>query len=98
MNRAWASALLLPLALAACGDDEPPAAEVETWALTEEVTIGGAADSAGALSRIAGILPLEDGGIWILETSERDVRVHGPDGNLVQRVGGPGDGPGQFTL
>jgi hypothetical protein len=98
MRRVRAFACLLFPALVACGEKAAPPPELEAWGLTEEVTIGGGSDSAGALSRIAGILPLEDGGIWILETSERDVRVHGADGKLVQRVGGSGDGPGKLTL
>jgi hypothetical protein len=105
MPRASLSAYCMPvvagmiaLSFAACGEKAAPAPEIATWGLTEDATIGGPTDSEGALSRVAAILPMEDGGIWILETSERDIRVHGADGKFVQRIGKSGDGPGEFML
>jgi hypothetical protein len=83
------------LAVCTCGGDAP---EVRDWTLTEELRIGSANDPAQALSRIGGVLATPDGGVWVLQPTDRDIRVYGPDGALLRRVGRGGQEAGEFTL
>lgn len=53
----------------------------------EEYTIG----------RLAGLLHREDGSILVADALAENIRVFNADGNFVQRVGGKGEGPGEFT-
>jgi hypothetical protein len=90
--------LLFPiLATLSCGLGEPEA-EVREWTLREDLRIGSPTDPTLALSRIGGVLAAPDGGVWVLQPTDRDIRVYGPDGALIRRVGGGGQEPGRFTL
>jgi hypothetical protein len=85
--------LLVPFSLLACSGAE---AGVRDWTLREDLRISGATDQP--LTRVGSVLPTPDGGAWILQPTDRDIRVYGPDGALIRRVGRGGDGPGEFTL
>jgi hypothetical protein len=88
--------------LAACSgaDDSSDASELppNTWQLVETARIGSVDGPDDALTRVGALLPLPNGAAWFVEPTERQVRVIGPDGRLSGRVGGPGQGPGEFTI
>jgi len=49
-------------------------------------------------TRIVGAVPLSDGSIAVLEGADREIRVFDSEGRFQRRIGGPGDGPGEFRL
>ncbi len=49
-------------------------------------------------TRIVGAAPLADGSIAVLEGADREIRVFDSEGHFQRRIGGPGDGPGEFRL
>lgn len=93
--------------LAACGGDAGPAAEmssgpprVETLAeltLTEELRIGSVDDPEVGFSSIGSVDVARDGSVFVLDMQEQQIRAFSPEGELVARIGGPGEGPGEFS-
>lgn len=53
-------------------------------------------DPDQTFGRIVGVELLSDGGVAVADGQAGDVRWFGPDGRLVARAGGLGDGPGEF--
>jgi hypothetical protein len=82
--------------ICACGGDRAEVAR--EWSVGEDLRIGGSGNPDQTLSRVGGVLSTPDGGVWVLQPIERDIRVYGPDGSLLRHVGEGGEGPGQFTL
>lgn len=72
--------------------DLPPLQYVEVRRLgsLEDPTIG--------FSRIGGVAADQNGRVYVLERQSREVRVFGPDGQYLGTRGGPGQGPGEFTV
>lgn len=97
-------AALLLAPTAACDTGPPPpaagsgVADVEEARLELDLEIGSVDDDADALSSIAQILPRDDGSAFILDQMAQEVLEFSPTGELVQRFGGPGSGPGEFTV
>ena len=89
--------LLTVLASLSCGGGDR-GREVSDWSLTEDLRIGSPDDAEIALTRISGVLATPDGGVWVLQATDREIRVFGPDGAFLRRVGSGGQEPGQFTL
>lgn len=96
--------LVVLLAATACGDraPAPPAdgpAQLEALpelTLTEEVRIGSVDDPEVGFSRIAGVDVGADGRVYVLDGQEMQIRVLSTEGEIVARIGGPGEGPGEF--
>ncbi|MEP6834554.1 MAG: 6-bladed beta-propeller [Gemmatimonas sp.] len=49
------------------------------------------------LTNVSQIIGRDDGGIYALDPYDQNVRVFGPNGELVRRLGRKGSGPGEFT-
>lgn len=81
---------------AACDDSraaDPPAPP--TLAATPELRIGSVDDSATMLTQV-GSMVVRDGRIYSSHRQESSILVHGPDGQRLARIGGEGEGPGEF--
>lgn len=73
--------------------ESPP----EEWRLVDTVRIGSVSGPDDALTRVGAVLPMPDGGVWFTQPSEQQIRIVDETGRLVARVGGRGQGPGEFT-
>ena len=76
----------------------PPASGAEpTWHIVEELRIG-AVDEAGAASfgQIRGFVPMQDGGVAVLDAQAQEVRIFDADGKHLRTFGGKGGGPGEL--
>lgn len=70
------------------------------WLTVEEYEIGEGVSGGGdaAFSLISAVRVLEGGGrILVVEAAHLRVTIWTPDGSLVREVGGPGEGPGEFS-
>lgn len=70
------------------------------WTISPEPTLSiGALDGPEEqmLSGVSGGLRLPDGRIAVVDGGSAEVRVFGPNGVLIGRHGGEGEGPGEFT-
>lgn len=70
----------------------------EGWTLTEDLRLGriegSTPDAFGEIRRY----DVDEGGrIFILDGDAREVRVFGADGSHLRTLGGPGEGPGEFS-
>lgn len=76
-------------------DDGWPAASA--WTLREEIRIG-TLDGSGpdTFSELAALAVDSAGRIYVLEFQAQEVRVFGPDGSFLRRIGARGEGPGEF--
>lgn len=65
----------------------------------EPVALIGAdeSDPDDFIGRLAGAVLMDDGRVVVADASTREVRVHAPDGSFLQRFGGQGGGPGEFS-
>lgn len=79
---------------AAAVGEVPP----ERWSLVETARIGSVDGADDALTRVGAFLPMPGGGAWFVEPVERRVRTVDGAGGLSGSVGGPGQGPGEFTI
>jgi hypothetical protein len=62
------------------------------------LTIGNAeGDPDYQFGQIAGIDATSDGNIYVLDQQARQVRMYDPAGTYVKTIGGPGEGPGEFS-
>ena len=55
-------------------------------------------DPVGSSSAIAGISLAPDGNVWITDGPAGQFVILSPDGEVVERWGSPGDGPGEFNF
>lgn len=76
----------------------PAWGEGESWAVadTPSLVIGAGEGEGHALSGVAGAVRLPDGRIVVANGEPPELRFFGPDGRLLRRVGGEGEGPGEF--
>ena len=65
--------------------------------LVEEARIGSVEDPDYGFSRIGGLDVDRDGNVFVFESMAREIRVYAPDGQLLRRFGGNGEGPGEFS-
>jgi hypothetical protein len=95
-------ALACAAAAAACGN--APAhttvdiADLSVLAHAEEVWIGSTTDPDSGFSRIRRVRVSATGEVYVLDGSAKEVRVFGPDGRRLRVIGGPGEGPGEFSF
>lgn len=81
----------------ACGSGSHVDVDVVPTLLAEEtLRIGSVDDPETALSSIRALEIASDGRIVSLDSRERLIRIHAPDGSLLSRFGARGDGPGEF--
>jgi hypothetical protein len=99
-----APALLLPLYLAGCGSDALPQGEhgpdldaLPVLEVRELLRIGSLDDPDYGFSFVRGVDVDEEGNLYVMEAQDQEIRVYDPDGELVHRFGGRGEGPGEFT-
>ncbi|MBT8398521.1 MAG: hypothetical protein KJN92_16215, partial [Gemmatimonadetes bacterium] len=64
--------------------------------VTEALRIGDVDDPDIGFSRLSSVDIDDDGNIYALEGLAREIRVFSPDGQLRGRIGGRGEGPGEF--
>jgi hypothetical protein len=98
--RRFLGAALAAVALPACGDGSADgridADALPVLSLTEDVRLGSVEDPDRGFSRVGGITVARDGRVYVLELTDRQVRVFGPDGARLHVVGRAGQGPGEF--
>lgn len=94
------SLLALTAALAACGGAEDPGElrldRIDRVSVTEELRLGSIDDAEIGFSRIGSMDVDRDGRAYVLEAQDMQIRVYGPDGRSLHRIGRRGDGPGEF--
>jgi hypothetical protein len=61
-----------------------------------DMRIGSVDDPEAGFSRVAGVDVDGDGQIYVFEAADMQIRVYGPDGRLLRRIGRRGEGPGEF--
>lgn len=70
------------------------------WSLTPLVTVGSegsmGAPAADEFGRISTVTTDREGNLWVADALSHDIRVFGPNGALVRRIGREGQGPGEF--
>jgi hypothetical protein len=62
----------------------------------ETLRIGDIEDPDLGFSRIGNVVVDRDRQIFVFELMDKNIRVYSPDGELLRRIGGPGEGPGEF--
>jgi hypothetical protein len=65
-------------------------------ALVEELRIGSLKDPDHGFSAVGGVDVDDEGRFYVFERQDLQIRVYSRDGVLLNRVGGRGDGPGEF--
>ena len=102
---------VLAVALSLPGCDPPPAeqsgaAADEFWTIdpAPEIVLGGAGHLTEAASdpshlvwRVVGLARLADGRVAVLSSGSKRLLLFEPSGELSLIIGGPGEGPGEFT-
>jgi len=74
-------------------------ASADAWTVTEELRIGTTAgDPEYQFGQISGVAALADGRIAVFDQQAQELRFFSSDGRYLQKVGGPGSGPGEFAL
>jgi hypothetical protein len=94
-------ALVCIFAALACGENERNAAphvdDLRRLVPLQEIRIGSADDPDSGFSRIRRVRVSDKGDVYVLEGSAREVRVFSADGKPLRVIGGPGEGPGEFS-
>ncbi len=89
------------LVVVACvlGRSQAAGQETLNWILERGTTIGSASaapsDSEATLTRVGRVL-VHEGKLLVTQPREDIVRVFTEDGDFITRLGGPGEGPGEF--
>lgn len=85
---------------AACGgvpDPEPAAIGSGDWTLEPISTFTAAMDDTVLVNSITGLQPGHDGFLYVTMRGDRRISLLTTDGQQVRRIGGEGEGPGEFT-
>lgn len=64
--------------------------------LREIQRIGSVADPDLGFSRVGGLDVDDEGNLYVFERVDLELRVYSPEGELVRRIAGPGEGPGEL--
>ena len=91
---------LTACALAACADDTNviALAPIEDWNAEPEYEFGDQMEGDALFGRIRDVRPAADGSrVYVLDAQSAEVTMWTPDGTLIGRVGGRGEGPGEFS-
>lgn len=92
-------ALPLLVALPACSGPEsasPEPDEAAIWSAELLHEIGSIDDPEQTLTRVGEVVLTDDGLLLIGQPTDRQIRVHGPDGAFVRMIGQRGEGPGEL--
>ncbi len=65
---------------------------------SETLRIGSVEDPDRGFSRITGVKVDRDGNLFVGESLAGEIRVFDPNGNLLNRIGRRGEGPGEFIM
>lgn len=87
-------------AFAACADDTTgiTVAPIENWIAAPEYEFGDQMEGDALFGRILDVRPAADGSrVYVLDVQSLEVTIWTPDGTLIRRVGGRGEGPGEFS-
>jgi hypothetical protein len=76
----------------------PHVNDLRELAYVEEIRIGSADDPDSGFSRIRTVRVSDKGDVYVLDATSREVRVFSAKGERLRVMGGPGDGPGEFSL
>lgn len=96
------SVLSLLLLILACGDRSEAnqggthVADAPELSAVEELRIGSVNDPDAGFSHIGGVAVDTEGSMYVLENQDRQIRVYNDQGRLLRRIGGEGEGPGEF--
>ena len=73
---------------------------IDRWRISAEPTvrIGATLETDDVLFRVAGALMLEDGRIVVANAGTHEIRFFDNHGAFISKVGGLGDGPGEFRV
>lgn len=93
-----AATLALATSLGGCLSDagEGDALALDAWEAQVELRIGSLDDPETSLTTVGTILEGTGGRFYVAQPQDRQVRIHAPDGTLLDRFGGLGEGPGEF--
>ena len=90
------------LAVSSCRDGDGSAPlhvdSLRELAYAEEIRIGSADDPVIGFSRIRRVRVSDKGDVYVLEASVPEVRVFSSRGERLRVIGGPGEGPGEFSF
>lgn len=93
-------ALLVPILIVACGSvaarDELDLDSAPPLAAEPGLRIGSVDDPDIGFSRPYMADVDRDGNLYVFEGMDLQIRVYSPEGELLRRFGGPGEGPGEF--
>lgn len=68
------------------------------WTIEQLMQIGEAAGDADyQFGQVAAVGALSDGRIAVLDQQAQRIQIYGPDGAYQESIGGPGNGPGEFS-
>ena len=71
---------------------------IEDWTAEPEFEIGDQLEGDALFGRIRDVRPAADGSrVYVLDAQSLEVTIWTPDGTLIGRVGGRGEGPGEFS-
>ncbi|WP_419164502.1 6-bladed beta-propeller [Candidatus Palauibacter sp.] len=94
---ATSGAILFSTAACAGGDAPPPEADVPTFEGTVDLEIGELeGEDPYLFTRVFSVAADPLGRILVTDNGAHEVRVFDPDGQFLFRLGGEGDGPGEF--
>ena len=97
-----AAVLGLALGLLSCGEGPGNTAlhvdHLAELAYVEEIRIGSVNDPDIGFSRIRHVRVSEKGEVYLLDSSAKEVRVFSAEGERLRVIGGPGEGPGEFSF
>ena len=90
---------LAACAFAACGDDTAATpTPAEEWTAEPEYQFGDQLAGDALFGRIRDVRPTADGSrVYVLDSQSAHVTIWTPDGTLIGRAGGLGEGPGEFS-
>ena len=96
--RALAAWTVPACALAACAEEATVTpAPIEVWTAEPEFEIGDQLEGDALFGGIRDVRPAADGSrVYVLDVQSLEVTIWTPDGTLIGRVGGRGEGPGEF--
>ena len=96
---AFAACTLAACTLAACADDDAlTLTPTEEWTAEPEYQFGDQTAGDVLFGRIRDVRPAADGSrVYVLDSQSMEATIWTPDGTLIGRAGGPGQGPGEFV-
>jgi len=74
-----------------------PLYETAGAVIEEDLSIGGDEENHSLFYSVGDIDVDEKGRIYVLDAGEKNIKIFDPDGNWIQTVGGPGQGPGELN-